>query len=327
MQYYFAPMEGITLFPLRNAHRQCFPGIDKYFSPFLVANQTLHFHQNEIRDILPRNNKDIVLIPQILTNRADQMVWAMEKLSSYGYTEINLNLGCPMPQVAKRGRGAGFLQDPQELDRFFGEVFSGIAGKGLALSVKTRIGLCDESLADELTEVFNRHPIHELIIHPRLMSDRYQGSPRLGVFSEMLKKSVHPVCYNGDIRSPEDLAAISRRFPGVSRVMIGRGLLSAPALVWKIRKAGGFSAGAAAPDPQQTDPGMPCTGPAAYHSLIYRAYREMLPDGRQAVAKMKDVWSFWQKGFPGREKELKKIRKSVWPEQYEEAVAALLSGG
>ena len=125
MQLYFAPMEGITLALFRRIHHECFPGIDKYFSPFVVANQTLHFHKKEIRDILPEANVTVPMIPQVLTNKAEQMLWAVDTLMGYGYREINLNLGCSMPQVAKRGRGAGFLADVDVLDNFFEEVFAG----------------------------------------------------------------------------------------------------------------------------------------------------------------------------------------------------------
>ena len=89
MKLYFAPMEGITLSVFRNLFETWFPGTDVYFSPFLVANQTLHFKNKEIRDILPENNQGICLVPQLLTNRADQFAWGIRELETYGYREIN----------------------------------------------------------------------------------------------------------------------------------------------------------------------------------------------------------------------------------------------
>jgi len=309
MKLYFAPMEGITLAVFRRIHHRHFPGIEKYFSPFLVANQTLHFHKKEIRDILPEANPSVPLVPQILTNKADQMLWAVETLAGYGYREINLNLGCSMPQVAKRGRGAGFLADAEALDDFFTTVFKGLKGRDISLSVKTRIGLTDPGEARELLEVFNRHPLCELIVHPRLMRELYSGKPHLDVFSGIFSACRHPVCYNGDIFSEEDFKRLKEAFPGLDRCMLGRGLLMDPALARRLQ--GGNAA--------------PAEELKAYHDALLNGFLGFLPDGRQAVTKMKGIWSFWGDSFPGKEKELKKLRKSIWPDEYRKWAAEILS--
>ena len=310
MKFYFAPLEGISLAPLRREHRREFPGIDKYFSPFLVANQTLHFHKSEIRDILPENNQGLYLVPQILTNKADQLLWALHEVHGYGYDEINLNLGCPMPQVAKRGRGAGFLADPDELDHFFETVFDGISQLDIPvrLSVKTRIGISDPAEAYELLQIYNRYPLYELIIHPRLMNEMYKGSPHMDIFETMLRESTHPVCYNGDLRTPGDVSALLERFPETKSIMIGRGLVADPALVAKIK---GIS-----------------LSPEAFvraHDRLFEDYLALYPDSRQAVSKMKDIWSFRAICHPGHEKLFKKMRKAVTPEQYLSYAHELLS--
>ncbi|MBR2766293.1 MAG: tRNA-dihydrouridine synthase family protein [Blautia sp.] len=310
MKYYFAPLEGISLAPLRREHSREFPGIDKYFSPFLVANQTLHFHKSEIRDILPENNQGLYLVPQILTNKAGQLLWALRTLAGYGYNEINLNLGCPMPQVAKRGRGAGFLADPDELDRFFETVFEGMAEQDmhLQLSVKTRIGISDIDEAVQLMRIYNRYPLSELIIHPRLMNEMYKGSPHMDIFEAMSAESSHPVCYNGDLRTPADVSAFRNRYAGTDRVMIGRGLIADPSLVAKIK---GIR-----------------TAPEAfvhYHDRLFEDYLALYPDNRQAVSKMKDIWSFRPLCQPVNEKLFKKMRKAVTPDQYLTYAHMLLS--
>lgn len=309
MKLYFAPMEGITLAVFRRIHQQYFPGIDKYFSPFLVANQTLHFHKKEIRDILPEANPGIYLVPQILTNRAEQMLWAVDELLGYGYREINLNLGCSMPQVARRGRGAGFLADVDALDAFFSEVFDGLSQKQVSISVKTRIGLTDPAEAKELLAVFNRYPLLELIVHPRLMKELYSGRPHMDVFGEIFAECRHPVCYNGDVFSMEDHLQIRKCFPSLDRWMLGRGLLRDPSLGRQIKNLP-----AASPDELRV-----------YHDALFRGFMDFLPDPRQAVTKMKGVWSFWGEAFPGREKELKKLRKSTWPQEYLQWAEAVLS--
>ena len=309
MKYYFAPLEGISLAPLRREHSREFPGIDKYFSPFLVANQTLHFHKSEIRDILPENNPGLYLVPQILTNKAGQFLWAVKELAViYGYNEINLNLGCPMPQVAKRGRGAGFLKDHDELDRFFEEVFDGLGDLPVKLSVKTRIGISDPEEASGLIQIYNRYPLSEVIIHPRFMNELYRGSPHLDIYEMMFHESRHPVCYNGDIRTIEDMDRIRSRFPETGRVMIGRGLAADPALVTRLR-----------------DMKVSQDSFIRYHDRLFESYLALYPDKRQAVSKMKDIWSFRMICHPGKEKLFRKMRKASSPDEYLLCAHELLS--
>ncbi len=309
MKYYFAPLEGISLAPLRREHSREFPGIDKYFSPFLVANQTLHFHKSEIRDILPENNPGLYLVPQILTNKAGQFLWAVKELAViYGYNEINLNLGCPMPQVAKRGRGAGFLKDHDELDRFFEEVFDGLGDLPVKLSVKTRIGISDPEEASGLIQIYNRYPLSEVIIHPRFMNELYRGSPHLDIYEMMFHESRHPVCYNGDIRTVEDMDRIRSRFPETGRVMIGRGLAADPALVTRLR-----------------DMKVSQDSFIRYHDRLFESYLALYPDKRQAVSKMKDIWSFRMICHPGKEKLFRKMRKASSPDEYLLCAHELLS--
>ena len=80
-------------------------------------------NQKEIRDILPENNEGMELIPQILTNRAEDFLAIAKEIRQYGYDKVNLNLGCPSPTVTSRNRGSGFLALPRELDRFLEEIF------------------------------------------------------------------------------------------------------------------------------------------------------------------------------------------------------------
>lgn len=123
---YSAPLEGITGFAYRNTHRAHFTGIDKYYTPFLAPNYTHNLKTREREDVAPSNNARLPLIPQILTNRPGDFLWAAEEIYALGYREINLNLGCPMPTVVKKHRGSGQLGDLDELDRFLEEICTGM---------------------------------------------------------------------------------------------------------------------------------------------------------------------------------------------------------
>ena len=111
MKFYYAPMEGITGHIYRNVHNALFKNdIDKYFSPFVVANQSKSLKTKELVDILPENNQGIALVPQILTNNAKDFINTAKKMKYLGYDEINLNLGCPSGTVVSKIEVQDFFQ-------------------------------------------------------------------------------------------------------------------------------------------------------------------------------------------------------------------------
>ena len=294
-EYAFAPMEGITTAPFRRLHRKYFPGIDRYYTPFVVANQTRSFQRREIRDIQPSANEGISIVPQILGNKADEVAWALEELASYGYREINFNLGCSMPQIAKRGKGAGFLAPSDRLDRFFHDLFEKeILQRGdILFTVKTRIGAANREENTELLRIFNRYPIGKLIVHPRLQTDVYKNTPDMDVFAHWYEESIHPLWYNGDIASPGQVREMEKMFPNLNGIMIGRGLIRRPSLVREL--IGGRAAG-----PEEL---------RAYLEDLLDLYLEMFTDQRQAVSKMKEIWWYLGSCYPDNGKELKKLKK------------------
>ena len=127
MEYYFAPLEGITGYVYRNTHHKFFPGTDRYYTPFAAPNYTKNFKTKEKQDIAPENNAGVPLVPQILSNKADETLWAVEEMAQRGYGEVNLNLGCPMPTVARKKKGSGLLKYTDELDAYLDGVYEGIA--------------------------------------------------------------------------------------------------------------------------------------------------------------------------------------------------------
>ena len=213
MRYYFAPLEGITGYVYRNVHHEFFPGTDRYYMPFVAPNYTKHFKSREKEDISPEHNAGIPVVPQILSNKADEALWAIEELSDRGYEEINLNLGCPMPTVARKKKGSGLLMFTDELDAYLDGVFSGVAARSsdrapVKISVKTRLGTDSTEEADALIRIYNQYPISELIIHPRSQKDLYRGVADRAAFLRVFQNSENPVVYNGDLKTPQDVLQI-----------------------------------------------------------------------------------------------------------------------
>lgn len=201
MKYYLAPMEGITGHIYRNAYAKYFDNIDKYFTPFIVPNQSTSLKTKELRDMLPENNEGLYIVPQILTNDAEGFITTAKKLQQLGYDEINLNLGCPAGTVVSKNRGSGFLSQRDELDSFLDEIFK---INDMKISVKTRIGKDSPDEFYELIKIYNKYPMEELIIHPRTRQDFYGNTPNLDVFKDAISLSENTLCYNGDIFTVED---------------------------------------------------------------------------------------------------------------------------
>ena len=296
MLYYAAPMEGITTYIYRKAHARWYGGVDKYFTPFIAGRKIT---PRERRDILPENNTGLVLVPQILTNKADDFLDIAGRLASYGYDIVNLNLGCPSGTVTARKRGAGFLSDPDALDAFLHEICEKCP---LKISVKTRLGVSDLKEWDRLLDIYARYPLQELIIHTRLLQEFYTGSTHPEAYAEAMEKlrpAGIPLCYNGDIISRESLQKTFNRISAASkiseidginddsdRIMIGRGLLRNPALAKQLKESGrdGKDGSAAAHPDLKTL--------RSFHDEILDGYSQIMSGDLPVLFKMKDLWTY-----------------------------------
>ena len=308
MKYYFAPLEGITGYVYRNAHKDCFEPADKYFSPFIVPkpNTGRLFGNKELADILPEHNQGLYLVPQIMANHAQDFIKTAKGLQDYGYNEVNLNLGCPSRTVVSKGRGSGFLAMPEELDAFLDEIFSGLDMK---ISIKTRIGKDDPEEFEHLLEIYNKYPMEELIVHPRIQQQYYKGTPHMDTFTLAAANSKNPVCYNGDIFRVEDFQKITEQYAELSAVMLGRGVLANPALIGEIK-------GSVIPDKSQF---------RAFHDRLFGDYQELFFGDKNALFKMKEFWYYASCMFTNSEKYAKKIRKTESIHKYTAIVDSLFA--
>lgn len=306
MNIYFAPLEGIGGYIYRNAQAEFFPKADKYFSPFLAPNQNRSFSSKEIRDIAPENNTTISLVPQVMTNDAEIFVRAAKELKNLGYEEVNLNLGCPSRTVVTKGRGAGFLAEPERLDRFLEQIF---AGTELKISLKTRIGIDAPEEFERLFEIYRKYSLEELIVHPRIQKDYYKNRPNMEVFSKIFPDAPYPVVYNGDIFSKKHFERFAKAYPSVDRVMLGRGVLADPCLFGEIRG-----------QEELTKEKL-----REFHNRLFADYTEELSGDRNVLFKMKELWFYMAHVFTNHEKYAKKIRKTQRLSDYKEAVRSLFS--
>ena len=299
---YFAPMESVTTGLYRRIHQKYFSGVDKYYTPFISVNQSHHFKKREERE-LTSGEDQTRLVPQIMTKSPEDFRWAAEALLKRGYHEMNLNTGCPSATVVTKEKGAGMLKDPRKLDAFFYDVFAGMP-EGMQLGIKSRVGMKAEEELPALIDIWNRYPFREIIIHPRLREDYYNGKPRMNLFRECIRGCRASVCYNGDINSVSDFLALKAAFPEVSAVMIGRGLIADPALAREIKGGEPLNA----EELKQ------------FHEELLQGYRELLSGERDVLFKMKDLWTYMSRSFQDGDEILKRIRRSRNLSEYHRAV-------
>ncbi len=315
MKYYLAPLEGITTYIFRNAYHNVFHPMDKYYSPFLVPRMKKSFNNREINDILPEHNEGIYIVPQLLTNQAEDFIKGAYRLEEYGYQEINLNLGCPSGTVVSRHKGAGFLQYPLELERFLDEIFSKLS---IQISIKTRIGMEDPEEFSTLLNIFNQFPLKELIIHPRVREDFYNHQPNLAVFQQAFSKSNNFVCYNGDIFNRDAFDKLLKQVPGIEAVMFGRGILIRP---WLLEELPFHTSRVQMSEEdlyQEKKQRL-----RKFHDQIYIGYQQIMSGQRNVLYKMKELWSYMIQSFSDYEPYAKKIRKTETLKNYEITVNAL----
>ena len=163
MRYYFAPLEGITDSIFRKLHSKYFPGIDRYYTPFLSPTVHRGLTAREAREIPKADTLTYEAVPQLLTKVSEDFLWLTGVCGDLGYKEVNLNTGCPSGTVTAKGKGSGMLRDLPALEGFLDEIF---AKSPLPVSIKTRIGFYDKDEFPAILELYNQYPVKELTIHP-----------------------------------------------------------------------------------------------------------------------------------------------------------------
>ena len=321
MEIYLAPMEGLTGYIVRNAFFHHFHGIDKYFTPFISYSEKMN--KKTIRDLLPANNEGLTLIPQLMSNKAEEVLYMADMLFDYGYTEVNINLGCPSGTVSSKRRGSGLLAYPHELDRFLYEVYE---KADFPVSVKTRIGYDTDGLWPEILSIYKKYPISELIIHPRIRSDFYKGTPRLEAFDLAVRELTSggtALCYNGDIWTLSDYWALISRYPSLNKVMIGRGLLANPVLSEQIKSFPTNEGVPSSANSSEYCSSSPKERFLSFHDEIFDGYMSIFSGEKDVVMHMKEIWFYLGRSFADSQKHVKRIQKSQNGTEYKLAVKKL----
>ena len=302
MRYYFAPLEGLTDAAFRQIHHKYFSrGLHRYYTPFFSPTVHRALTPREARELPPADSFGATVIPQILTKVSEDFLWMAQQCMDLGYAEVNLNLGCPSGTVTAKGKGSGMLREPPVLEAFLDEIF---AGCPLPISVKTRIGFYDSAEFPRLLEIYNRYPIQELTIHPRIRTAFYKGDVDMDMFRLAMAESKNPVCYNGDITGVSKIQNLQKEFPELDAVMIGRGLIGDPGMLM----------------PGGTDR----KTLAAYTEELLETYFVLFGGSRNAMFRMKEHWGMLIHKFENNEKLAKALRKTTDISEFRSITAQIL---
>jgi len=306
-----SPLQGFTDFRFRNAVDKLFGGVDTYYAPYIRLQRDREIKSAYKRDLLPENNTVNNLVPQVMTNCAEEFLLVAAYVQDLGYEELNLNLGCPYPMVTKRGLGSGLLKQAEKINDLLKRVSD---ESDIKVSLKLRLGYEDNREILNLLPVLEKHNIKNMVIHPRLGKQLYKGEVDLELFQECLNNTSHSVYYNGDIQSVEKFRELRQRFPTIHGWALGRGLIANPFLAERIK----------------TDSeGLPDNWVERFgdfHDTLFQYYDEALSGPKHKVLKMQSFWEYFSQLFSNPHKAYKAIKKAGSIPAYHEAVRANLAG-
>ncbi|MCQ2307323.1 MAG: tRNA-dihydrouridine synthase family protein [Bacteroidales bacterium] len=306
-----APFQGITDVVYRSMFMKHFSGIDKYYTPFFTGIQKDNSKSLRSDEIDPRFNDVNIIVPQILSNTADEIIRFANQCKSMGYPEFNLNMGCPFPRVANKTRGCGLMADPNRTIAMLDEVCDNI--DGIKFSIKCRLGYYSEDEIFKFIDAFNSLPFSEIIVHPRIGKQMYTGEASLEMFKELIPLINKPLIYNGDIYTVEKYHSVVENIStDNNHTMLGRGLLTNPFLAEDIKQISDNQ------NDRQT----------RLHDFVVSLYVERLHHAGgspKIIGSMKELWKYMMNIFDDPQNVWRNIKKVNHLDEYENSVEKIFN--
>ena len=309
MQLALAPLQTYTDYHFRNAHIAVFKGVDKFYAPYLKMNNDGTIKNAPKIDILPKNNPDISVIPQLMACSEQEFFAMANYMESQGYTELNWNMGCPYPMVTNKNLGAGILNKPTEIFDLFDNIFPKLK---MGLGIKMRMGLENTSEILDILPRLNDYPLTEIIIHARYAKQLYNGTCDHERFLECISLTKHSLTYNGDIETKEDFDELQRKFKGIDHWMIGRGAMKNPGLFEEIQ-FGIVDSSDVYRDKLNK-----------FSEHLVASLLKCNPDRGYALSKMKSYWEYLSEGLSDGKNLNRKLKKSKSIEEFNGFLAEML---
>lgn len=303
---HFAPMQGYTDAPYRAAHAAIFGGIDAYYTPFIRIERGT-FRTRDLRNVDGSANAGFRLIPQIIASNADDTKRLVELVAEKGYSEVDINMGCPFPMITSKHKGSGILPHPSLVE----EVLAAATSFGnMRVSLKMRLG--HESANDclVLLPIISSYKLQHVTMHPRIGKQQYSGDFDMETFTTFYNGCAHPVIYNGGIGTPAEIERIALQFPRIVAVMVGSGLLTNPAMALEYKNGAAL----------ERDDYM--NRVRQFHQQLLTHYEATLYGDKQILEKMKPFWEYLLPD--GSRKCKKRIAKTTSLNNYKISVDEML---
>ena len=304
-----SPLQGFTDFRFRNAQQKYFGGIDTFYAPYIRLNGKFKIKSSYERDLLPENNTTLTVIPQVITNDAEEFLFVAKYVQSLGYKELNWNLGCPYPMVTKSGMGSGLICNPTRIDEILHRAHN---ETDILVSMKMRMGYENSEEILHTFPILDKYPLKNVAIHARIGKQLYKGGVDLDAFQKCIDVAKHQLYYNGDITTLAGFKAMKERFPSITHFMIGRGLIADPFLPQMIK------------DNTTEYPKDRWKIFGEFHDEIYQQYDAALSGPTPIKMKMLGFWEYFSQSFSDPRKTYKKIKKAINPKKYQVAVKEIL---
>ena len=303
-----SPLQGFTDYRFRNAQEKYFGGIDTYYAPYIRLNGKMIVKSSYQRDLLPENNTVKELIPQIITNDADEFLFVSKYVQELGYKELNWNLGCPYPMVTKCGMGSGLIKNLEKIEQILHKVQN---ESDIIVSMKMRLGYDTTDEILDVLPILEKYQVKNVAVHARLGKQLYKGGVHLDAFQTCVDQSKIKLYYNGDITTVNKFKEMQERFPTINHWMIGRGLIADPFLPTMIKNN------------SLEYPKNKVDLLSEFHDTLYAGYSESLSGATHILLKMHHLWEYFSVIFKDPHKVHKKIKKAKSIRNYEAAVAEI----
>ena len=300
-----SPLQGFTDFRFRNALHKYFGGVDIFYAPYIRLNGKMVIKPGYQKDLQIKNNDSLNVIPQVMTNSAEEFLFVSEYVQSLGYKELNWNLGCPYPMVTNKCLGSGLISDPGRIDALLDKVHT---ESDIVVSMKMRMGY---EVATEILDVFPilaKYPIKNIGIHARIGKQLYVGGVDLEGFRRCVESTDQKLYFNGDITSVARYQEMAEMFPTIDHWMLGRGLIADPFLPTMIKEG----------NPEYPEDRM--VRFSKYHDRLVTEYSQKVTGDKAIIRKMLSYWEYFAQRFEDTERIIKKIKKCKTIEAYDAVV-------
>lgn len=289
---HFAPLQGFTEYAYRNAHASICGGVASYYTPFLRLEHG-QIRRRDIRDISAERNAGINVVPQVIAADSREFETLCNAAADIGYRHINLNMGCPFPMQTRSGRGTGLITRPDAVMDICRAISRISSESGIAFSIKMRLGHENANDWKAIIGILNDTPLEHIIMHPRIGIQQYKGELDMEAFAEFTDACKHPIIFNGDISTPEDIRSLEASYPNLKGIMAGRGLLHRPTLAQE------YASGKVASDTEVRDAIL------RIHADVLAEYERTLEGGDNQI--LMKIQPFWE--YPGPLFDRKIIKK------------------